>query len=180
MISKKEIDDEGKAQYVEWRSNKDRLKMLQAEQAVFTGQEIKVAGVLDYFKSEEELDLQYEKDIAKYEADKNKKIKKAEDEQKRNIKEGRGKHESRYEFFPGGAQRDIDRAKNIVKNPYPKKPKGYDKRKSDAADKKHRDFLNSMTEEEQIEWNRKKLEQKEDEHRQQQKWDEGIKNRHRR
>ena len=43
MITKKEIDDAGKAQYSEWRSNKDRLKMLQAAQAVFTGQEIKVA-----------------------------------------------------------------------------------------------------------------------------------------
>ena len=43
MISKKQIEDEGKAQYAKWRSNKDKVNMLQAEQAVFTGQEIKVA-----------------------------------------------------------------------------------------------------------------------------------------
>ena len=136
MMTQKEIEDEGKAQYDKWRAEKDKTNYLKAQN--------KVAGVFDYFKSTEELDLQYEKDF-KIWGDKL-------DYRNKNDREPyRGDYGDRY---------NPTATYGIRYEEAPKKPKGYDKRKSDAATKKHQDFLNSMTDEEQIKWNQEKLRKK--------------------
>jgi hypothetical protein len=107
--------------------------------AEFTGQEILVAGVFDYFKTEEELDIQYEKDYAEYEKDKKRTIKRAKAKTEKE-KKMKLQLEAKCANKSGKASNDFAAKKiyescmaaNLLKIPPPKKPKGYDKRKREA------------------------------------------------
>ena len=127
MMTQKEIEDEGKAQYDKWRAEKDKTNYLKAQN--------KVAGVFDYFKSTEELDLQYEKDF-KIWGDKL-------DYRNKNDREPyRGDYGDRY---------NPTATYGIRYEEAPKKPKGYDKRKA-KKQKKIAEEQKKRAEEAQIKW----------------------------